>query len=207
MSLKDTLGADLRDAIRAGDEVRKTTLRAVLTEVQRAEVPQVTEHRISAGDDWRSVAAKYDADAARLARSYGLTADDPIPEKDEDDKPLTKLVVPLPVTPVTDDSVRALLAKQVKQRRDSIEAFTKAGREDLVQKERAELDVLQTYLPAQLTREEITAEARKVVDETGASSPADKGKLMSVLMKRLGDRADGRAVNEVVSELLSGSRS
>ena len=71
----------------------------------------------------------------------------------------------------------------------------------------AELEVLEAYLPAQLTRVEIIAEARKVMDETGASSPADKGKVMPVLMKRLGDRADGRTVNEVVTELLSGSGS
>jgi uncharacterized protein YqeY len=106
-----------------------------------------------------------------------------------------------------DEQVLAVVAAQAKQRRQSIDAFKKAGRDDLVQKEEAELDVLQAYLPAQLSREEILAEARNVMDETGARSPADKGKVMPVLMKRLGDRADGRSVNEVVTELLSRSSS
>jgi len=154
MSLKDTLAEDLKTAMRAGDEVRKSTLRLLLTAITRAEVP---------GED--------DPGAGRQT--------------------------------LDDNQVIAVLAAQAKQRRQSIDAFKKAGREDLVRIEQAELDVLQTYLPAQLSREEIAAEARKAVDETGASSPADKGKVMPVLMKRLGDRADGRTVNEVVTELLS----
>jgi len=158
MSLKDTLAEDLKTAMRAGDEVRKSTLRLLLTAITRAEVP---------GED--------DPGAGRQT--------------------------------LDDNQVIAVLAAQAKQRRQSIDAFTRARREDLVQIEQAELDVLQTYLPAQLSREEIVAEARKVMDETGAGSPADKGKGMPVLMKRLGDRADGRTVNEVVTELLSGSSS
>jgi uncharacterized protein len=156
MSLKDRLAADLRDAMRAGDEVRKSTLRLLLTAITRAEVP---------GEE--------DPAAGRQT--------------------------------LDDEQVLAVIAGQAKQRRQSIDAYKKAGRDDLVQKEQAELDVLQTYLPAQLTRDEIVAEARKVMDETGVSSPADKGKVIPVLMKRLGDRADGRTVNEVVTELLSAS--
>ena len=158
MSLKDSLAEDLKTAMRAGDEVRKSTLRLLLTAITRAEVP---------GED--------DPAAARQI--------------------------------LDDQQVLAVIGSQAKQRRQSIEAFKKAGREDLVRKEQAELDVLQAYLPAQLTREEIAAEARKVADETGARSPADKGKVMPVLMKRLGDRADGRAANEVVTELLSSTGS
>jgi uncharacterized protein len=207
MSLKDTLADDLKDAIRACDEVRKSTLRAVLAEIQKAEVPQVIEHRIVAGDNWRSVAAKHDADASQLAGSYGVAVDDPIPERDENSQPLTKLVVPLPVPLLTDDSVQALLVKQVKQRRDSIDAFTKAGRQDLVDREAAELRVLEAYLPAAMSPDEIIDAARAVIAEVGASGPGDKGKVMSALMPRLGGRADGRAVNETVTRLLDGAAS
>jgi uncharacterized protein YqeY len=203
MSLKDTLTDDLKDAIRAGDDTRKTTLRAVIAEIKKAEVPQVVEHRIAPGDTWQSVAAKHGADALQLARSYGVAAVDPIPEQDEDSMPLTKLVVPLSVAPVTDDSVQALLAKQVKQRRDSIDAFKKAGRQDLVDREVAELRILEAYLPAAMSAEEIMDLAKAVIAEVGASGPGDKGKVMSALMPRLAGRADGRAVNEAVMQLLA----
>ena len=207
MPLKDTIADDLKDAMRAGDETRKTTLRAVLAEIKKAEVPEVVEHRVVPGDSWQSVAAKHGADASQLAGSYGVAVDDPIPERDEDWQPLTKLVVPLPLSAVTDDSVQALLVKQVKQRRDSIDAFTKAGRQDLVDKEAAELRVLEAYLPAAMSPEEITDAARAIIAEVGASGPGDKGKVMSALMPRLGGRADGRAVNEAVTKLLESAAS
>jgi len=207
MSLKDTLANDLKDAMRAGDAMRKSTLRAVIAEIKKAEVPQVVEHRIVAGDSWRSVAAKYGADVEQLATSYGVTVEGPIPDEDEDTQPLTKLVVPLPVPPITDESVQVLIAKQVKQRRDSIDAFQKAGRQDLVEREAAELRVLEAYMPAQMSRDEVAGEARAVIAEVGASGPSDKGKVMSALMPRLAGRAEGRAVNEVVTELLSGKPS
>lgn len=70
--------------------------------------------------------------------------------------------------------------------------------------EAAELKVLEEYLPAQMDREEIAVEARKVIEETGASGPGDKGKVMKDLMPRLAGRAEGRDINEVVNELLAG---
>ncbi len=99
----------------------------------------------------------------------------------------------------------AVLAKEAKQRRDSIEEFRKADRQDLVTKEEAELAVLSPYLPEQLSREEIAEAAREAIEEAGATGPQEMGKVMAILMPQLRGRADGRQVSEVVQELLAGS--
>src|SRR5205823_6495452 len=103
-----------------------------------------------------------------------------------------------------DAGVTDVLRRELKQRRDSIAEYEKAGRADLVQRETAELDILRDYLPQMLSRDEVAAAAREVIAEVGASGPRDKGKVMGPLLKRLSGRAEGRDVNEVVSELLSG---
>jgi uncharacterized protein YqeY len=97
-----------------------------------------------------------------------------------------------------------VIARQIRQRRESIAEFEKGGREDLAARERSELEVLERYLPAQLTREEIVELARQVIEEVGASGPRDVGKVMGRLMPRVRGRADGRLVNAVVQELLAG---
>jgi uncharacterized protein YqeY len=102
-----------------------------------------------------------------------------------------------------DSDILGVIAKEVRQRRESIEAFKQGNRQDLVDKEQAELAVLQEYLPEQLTRDEIVEAVRKVITEVGATGPGDKGKVMPKLMAQLKGRADGREINEVVSELLS----
>ena len=104
-----------------------------------------------------------------------------------------------------DGAILGVLAKEVKQRRESIEEFRKGHREDLVAREEAQLAFIQPYLPQQMTREEILEAARKVIAELGARGPGDKGKVMPVLINQLRGRADGREVNAVVSELLAGS--
>lgn len=154
MSLKDQLDADLRAALRAGDETRKSVLRLLLTAVRNAEIrPEGT------------------TETGRLQ--------------------------------LDDEAVRAIIRREVKQRRDSIEAYQKAGRADLAAKEEAEVTILSAYLPAQMSRQEIADAARAVIERVGARGPADKGKVMPVLMAELRDRAEGREVNAVVTELLS----
>ena len=103
-----------------------------------------------------------------------------------------------------DDDILGVIAKQAKQRQESIVEFQKGARPDLVAEEEAELAILQTYLPQQLTREEIEIEAKQVIDEVGASGLGDIGKVMKPLMARLKGRADGRLANQVVRELLAG---
>jgi uncharacterized protein len=102
-----------------------------------------------------------------------------------------------------DAEILQVVASLVKQRRDSIEQFSKAGRSDLVDKETGELAVLQAYLPPSATPEEIDAAVAEAVAETGASSPKDIGKVMKAVMPKLaGKRADGKAVNEAVRRTL-----
>ena len=103
---------------------------------------------------------------------------------------------------VDDAAVLTIIQRQVRQRQDSIEQFEAGGREDLAARERDEIGVLETYLPAQMDRDAIRAAAEAVIARTGASGPGDKGKVMGPLMGQLRGQADGRLVNEVVGELL-----
>ena len=102
-----------------------------------------------------------------------------------------------------DADILGVIAKEARQRRESIEAFRQGNRQDLVTQEEAELAILNQYLPQQMSREEITAEARRVIEEVGAQGPSDKGKVMPKLIAQLKGKADGREINAVVTELLS----
>ena len=104
--------------------------------------------------------------------------------------------------PLTGEEALAVVQKQAKQRQESIAEFQKAGRQDLVDQEQGELDVLQAYLPEQASADEIEAAARKIVAETGASTARDIGKVMPALVKQFAGRADGRTINEIVRSLL-----
>jgi uncharacterized protein YqeY len=105
--------------------------------------------------------------------------------------------------PLDDAGVLKVISKEVRRHRESIEGFEKGDRQDLVDGEEAELAVLLAYLPPAMSREEIVKAAREVIAQAGARGPADKGKVMPVLISQLAGRAEGREINAVVTELLA----
>ena len=147
MHPKAQLQADLKEAMKSGDELRKTAIRMALAAIKNAEIDKIRE--------------------------------------------------------LTEEEAAEILLREIKQRRDSIADAEKAGRDDIAAQERAELEILEVYLPKQLSREEIETEARAVIEEVGAQSPKDTGKVMGALMPRVKGRADGKLVSEVVRGLLS----
>lgn len=148
MSLKERLQGDLKEALRARDERRKSVIRVALTAITHAEVAQ------------------------------GGDLDDP--------------------------GVAAVLQKEARQRQDTIAELRQTDRSDLLAKEEAELAILEEYLPKLLSRDEIAEEARQVIAGVGATGMEQIGPVMREMMSRLKGRVDGRLVNEVVRELLSG---
>ncbi|MSQ27275.1 MAG: GatB/YqeY domain-containing protein [Dehalococcoidia bacterium] len=145
--LAEKLDQDLKDALRAGDEVRKSVLRLLRAGIRNVE------------------------------KTKGVAIDDA--------------------------GVLVVLGKEAKEHRDSLEEFTKAKRQDLIDRTQLELDILLAYLPQQLSKEEITAAVREIMTQTGATGAADKGKLMGAVMAQLRGKAEGRDINEVVSGLLA----
>lgn len=102
-----------------------------------------------------------------------------------------------------DDEIK-LLQKLVKQRKDSLEIFQQQKRDDLAQKESEEIAIIEKFLPAQLTPGEIRAELEKIIASTGATSPADMGKVMGAATKQLAGKADGKTISALVKEMLAG---
>ena len=106
--------------------------------------------------------------------------------------------------PLTDDEVIAVLARELKRRRESIEAFRSGGREDRAAREEAEAAVIAEFLPRPLSQEELREMVRAAIAETGASTPRDLGRVMGVLVPRTRGRAEGRTVSEMVARELAG---
>jgi len=104
---------------------------------------------------------------------------------------------------VSDADALALVRKQIKQRNDSIEQFQSAGRTELADNEKAEIVVLEKYLPAALGAEEVSAIVADAISETGASSRADMGKVMKIVQEKVAGRADGKALSQEVMKHLS----
>jgi len=159
MGLKERLTQDLKEAMRAKDERRKTTLRLLLDAIHKAEIPSKKEAEVGEGP----------------------------PRKE-----------------LSEEEILQAVASEAKRRRDAIREFGKAKREDLVAQEEAELAIIMGYLPAQLSREEIEALAREVVQELGAGDISQMGRVMGALMPRIKGRAEGGVVSQVVRDILSG---
>ncbi len=145
--LKEQLASDLKEAMKAKDEIRKNVVQMV-----RAGVLQV-----------------------------------------EKDKRIT----------LDDEGVIEVIAKEVKKRKDVLPDFEKAGRTDLIEATQREIEILLSYLPSQLTADELDKTVSETVKEVGASTMKDMGKVMSALMPKVKGRADGKAVNELVKKYLS----
>lgn len=105
-----------------------------------------------------------------------------------------------------EEDITGVLSSLVKQRRESVEQYTKAGRLDLADRESREIEIIQEYLPEQLSEEELESLIRSAIHETGVSNVKEIGRLMKVLMPRVKGRADGRIVNEKARDILEGKR-
>ena len=103
----------------------------------------------------------------------------------------------------TDEDVMSVIQKEAKQRKDAIEQFKSAGRDELVEKEATELALLEKYLPEQMSEEEITKLVTAAIEKTGAASPSDMGKVMGALMADVKGKADGGLVSKIVREQLA----
>jgi uncharacterized protein YqeY len=179
MSLKAQLEADLKEAMRAGDVVRKTNIRAVLAAARQVQLEKrevlVREKRkavgLAAGDETSLDAAALEA----IERESALQEADYL----------------------------AAVRREAKARREALADADKARRADLAAAARVDLAMLEAYLPQQLSRAEIAERARAVIAELGASGPAAQGNVMKRLMPELKGQADGKLVGEVVRELLS----
>lgn len=105
--------------------------------------------------------------------------------------------------PLNESEVLQVLSSMIKQRKDSIEQFAKGGRTDLVEKEEAELKVVQEFMPAQMSEDEVDSLIKKAIEEAGAVSIKEMGKVMKILMPKLTGTADGKMVGEKVKAFLS----
>ena len=183
--LRNQLNSDLKTALRAGEKVKLQVVRTILASVKNAELARqeklmagfLKQHQVTATDD----------EAARKAKLNEVA------------KEVERIA---PQITLNDGDILSVISKEAKQREESIAAYKAGNRPDLVAQEEAELAVIKTYLPQQATRDDIAAIVKQVIAEVGAQGPRDKGKVMPKVIAQLKGRADGREINEVVSEIL-----
>ncbi|MBI3941658.1 MAG: GatB/YqeY domain-containing protein [Chloroflexi bacterium] len=199
MSLKEQLNEDLKAAMRTGDETRKNTIRLLKAAIMRAEQGKRDSlYQTNLEKARQDLVKKYPElrgkDWARLEEPWASQVNQYLSNLDVPDAADYTL---------KDAEVISVIQKEAKQRRDSIEAYRNGGRAELAAKESAELAILESYLPRQMTEAEIESVARQVIATIGAHSPAEMGAVMKELMPKVGAQADGKVVSQVVRRLLS----
>jgi uncharacterized protein YqeY len=187
MSIKDQLQADLKTAMLNKQELRRDVIRFTQASMKNAELAKQQKLVKERSHLWQT--GKVDENGNPLI-------DETV--RDQQLAEIAKLV------PLTDEEQLSVLTTEVKRRRETIADAEKANRADLIEREQAELDVVLSYLPKQMSREEVTAAAQAVIAEVGAKGPQDTGKVMGKLMPQLKGKADGKMISEVVKELLAG---
>ena len=151
MALRERISAEMKEAMKAGDKLRVSTLRLLLSEIKNAEIAKRKE--------------------------------------------------------LDDEGVLEVVSREVRKRRESIAEFEKAGREELSSKERIEAQILEAYLPPQLSEEELAAIVDKALQESGAVSLKEMGKVMALVIPQIKGRAEGKTVNEMVRKALEAKQS
>ena len=202
MNPQDQLTADLKAAMKGGDTLRRDVIRGVLAAFKEAEqrkretlTAKALEKHAVRRPELSMESARTEEERARAAeavRAYDWAVGEALKAEQVGAR-----------TALDEPEALAIIQKLVKQREDSIAEAQKAGRDDIVQSEQAELDILQSYLPKQFTREEIEREARAVIAEIGVTDPREMGQVMRPLMERMKGRADGKLVSEVVRAILA----
>ncbi len=104
---------------------------------------------------------------------------------------------------LSDSDIEAILVKQIKQRNDAIQQFREGGRDDLVEKNEKELEILKSYLPEPMSEDEVREILKEIIEDTGAEGMKDMGKVMGAAKSRIGSRAEGRVINQIAKELLN----
>jgi uncharacterized protein len=186
MSLKDQLQADLKAAMFSKDERRKNVIRLTLAEFKNTEVAKRQKLIKERSHLWAKP-GEVDADG------------NPAIDAEKRGKELAEIDQ---LTPLTEAEMQAVLATEVKRRRDTIAELETANRPDLLEEAKAQLELALPYLPAQMGREDVITAAQKVIAEVGASGPQAAGEVMKRLMPGLKGKADGKLINEVVRDLL-----
>jgi uncharacterized protein YqeY len=190
MNPKEQLAQDLKAAMKSGDAVRKRVVRDVMATLKEAEQQQ-REELVKKALKKHDISRPTETDAETIA-AYQETIEKVIAEEEIETQ-----------ATVDETGFLGIVQKQVKQRQDSLEEAKRGGRDDIAAEQEAEIAILAEYLPKQLSRKEVEAEARAVIEQVGASGARDMGKVMGPLMGRLKGQADGKLISEVVRSLLA----